>query len=111
MAGEPLFTTLEALTVDRSATGRRYHEFVRVTDLSAGLYHLEAGAGDPQSPHSEDEIYVVIRGQAGFRAGASDAEVGPGSVLFVPARVEHRFHSIRTALDVLVIFGPAESIA
>jgi len=109
MAAEPLFTTLEALAVDRSAAGRRYYEFLRVRDLSAGLYHLEAGAADQHSPHSEDEIYVVIRGQAGFRAGTSDLEVGPGSVLFVPARVEHRFHSVRAALEVLVIFAPAES--
>ena len=106
----PLFTTLDALAVDRAAAGRRYHEFLRVPDLSAGVYHLEVGAEDPQSPHGEDEIYVVVRGQARFRAGTADAEVGPGSVLFVPARMEHRFHTIRVPLDVLVIFGPAEGI-
>src|SRR5215475_8909960 len=104
MAAEPLFTTLDALAAARSAAGRRYSEFLRVVDLSAGLYHLEAGADDPQAPHGEDEIYVVIRGQARFRAGPSDVEVGPGSVLFVPARREHFFHAIRAALDVLVIF-------
>jgi len=104
----PLFTTLESLAADRSRAGRRYHEFLRVPDLSTGLYHLEAGAEDPQSPHGEDEIYVVVRGQAKFVAGTSEAEVSPGSVLFVPAHLEHRFHSIRSPLDVLVIFGPAE---
>ena len=108
MAAAPLFTSLESLAADRLREARRYHEFLRVADLSAGLYHLEVGAEDPQSPHREDEMYLVVRGQARFRAGASDAEVGPGSVLFVPAQVEHRFHSIRSPLDVLVIFGPAE---
>jgi len=29
-------------------------------------------------------------------------------VLFVPARVEHRFHSITEDLVVLVVFAPAE---
>jgi hypothetical protein len=29
-------------------------------------------------------------------------------VLFVPARMEHRFLDIREALEVLVVFGPAE---
>jgi mannose-6-phosphate isomerase-like protein (cupin superfamily) len=108
MAAAPLFTTLESLAAGRSQTGRRYHEFLRVTDLSAGVYHLEVGAEDPQSPHGEDEIYIVVRGQARFQAGTSDAEVGPGSVLFVPARLEHRFHTVRSPLDVLVVFGPAE---
>lgn len=104
----PLFATLEALAADRARSDRRYHEFLQVPDLSAGVYHLEAGAEDQPSPHAEDEIYVVVRGQARFRAGASDAEVGPGAVLFVPAHMDHRFHDIRHSLDLLVIFGPAE---
>jgi hypothetical protein len=29
-------------------------------------------------------------------------------VLFVPARMEHRFVDIREPLEVLVVFGPAE---
>jgi mannose-6-phosphate isomerase-like protein (cupin superfamily) len=105
---EVLFTTLQALDAQRGAAGRRYLEFLRVPDLSAGLYVLEAGTADPQKPHSEDEVYVVMRGRARFRAGAEEREVGPGAVLFVPARVEHRFLDIGERLEVLVVFGPAE---
>jgi mannose-6-phosphate isomerase-like protein (cupin superfamily) len=104
----PLFTNIETLAADRASSGRRYHEFLQIPDLSAGVYRLEVGAEDTQSPHAEDEIYVVLRGQARFRAGDADGAIGPGSVLFVPARMEHRFHSIRESLDVLVVFGPAE---
>ncbi len=39
---------------------RRYHEFMTVPDLSGGLYVLDAGASDTQSPHTEDELYVVM---------------------------------------------------
>ena len=49
----------------RTAAGRLYEEFLRVPDLSAGLYVLEAGAADPQSPHTEDELYYVIAVAAG----------------------------------------------
>ena len=105
--GEALFTTVETLEGGRHPD-RRYLEFLRVPDLSAGLYVLEAGAPDPQSPHGEDEVYVVIRGRARFRAGPTEEEVGPGSVLFVPARLEHRFLDVRERLEVLVFFGPAE---
>jgi hypothetical protein len=45
---------LDQLTVDQSASGRRYLEFLRVSSLSAGLYMLPAGAVDTQQPHAED---------------------------------------------------------
>lgn len=105
---EALFTTLQALEVAQRDADRRYLEFLRVPDLSAGLYVLEAGASDPQQPHAEDEIYVVLRGRCGFRVGAEERDVGPGSVLFVPGRQEHRFLDIRERLEALVFFGPAE---
>jgi mannose-6-phosphate isomerase-like protein (cupin superfamily) len=106
--GEVMFTTREALEAARRATDRRYLEFLRVPDLSAGLYVLEAGAADPQSPHDEDEVYVVMQGRGRFRAGETAQDVAPGSVLFVPARLEHRFLDVRERLEVLVFFGPAE---
>lgn len=89
-------------------SGERWREFLRVPSLSAGLYCLPAGAKDLQHPHAEDEIYYVIRGRARFRAGRDDRNVGPGTVLFVPARAQHCFHSIRKDLVLLVVFGPAE---
>jgi len=105
---QALFTTVEALGEERSWAGRRYLEFLRFPDLSAGLYRLEVGETDPQEPHGEDEVYVVVRGRCRFRAGGEEREVGPGSVLFVPARLEHRFVDIRETLETLVFFGPAE---
>lgn len=83
-------------------------EFLRVPALSLSLYHLPAGGSDPQQPHSEDEAYYVVRGRAIFRAGEEERAVQPGTVLFVRVRVEHRFHSIREDLVLLVVFAPAE---
>src|SRR5215813_12742704 len=106
--GPPLFTTLEALEAARRTADRRYLEFLRVPDLSAGLYVLEKGAVDSQQPHAEDEIYLVMRGRCRFRAGAEEQEVQAGAVLFVPAFGEHRFVDVRERLEALVFFGPAE---
>ena len=97
--------------IERS--GQRWLEFLRVPALSAGLYRLlarvgPAGGNDPQQPHTEDEIYYVIRGRARFRAGTEDRAVAPGTVLFVPGGVEHCFHSISEDLVLLVVFAPAE---
>jgi len=92
----------------RAAGGRLYHEFLRVPDLSAGIYVLDAGATDPQSPHTEDELYYVISGRAIVTVGDETRPVVPGSLVFVAAAVPHRFHEIAQRLELLVMFGPAE---
>jgi mannose-6-phosphate isomerase-like protein (cupin superfamily) len=93
----------------RQAAGGLYREFLRQPSMSLGLYVLEAGAEDPQTPHAEDEVYYVISGRATVRVEGRDSPVGPGSVVFVGKRVEHRFHSISERLELLVVFAPAES--
>lgn len=93
---------------ERVAAGRPYHEFLSVPDLSAGLYVLDVGAVDGQSPHTEDELYYVIEGRAWVTVGEDDRPVVPGSLVFVAAHVPHRFHDIEERLVLLVAFGPAE---
>ena len=93
----------------RAAGDRLYHEFLRVPDLSAGLYVLEAGATDPQGPHAEDELYFVISGTGRVTVGDETRDVRRGTLVFVPARAPHRFHDITERLELLVAFGPAET--
>ena len=99
---------LAELDVARVASGRLYHEFISVPDLSGGLYVLEAGAMDPQSPHTEDELYVVMSGRARVTVGGEERDVRVGSLIFVGAGVPHRFHDIEERLVLVVAFGPAE---
>ena len=62
---------------------------------------------DPQRPHAQDEVYVVVRGGGRFVVGAERHPFGPGDLLFVPAGVEHRFEDFGDDLVVWVIFyGP-----
>lgn len=89
-------------------TGRLYSEFLRVPDLSAGVYRLPAGGTDPQSPHTEDEVYYVLSGRARITVGEEERAVRAGSVVYVPKSVPHRFHSIEADLTLLVFFAPAE---
>jgi mannose-6-phosphate isomerase-like protein (cupin superfamily) len=96
------------LDATRIASGKLYHEFLSVPDLSGGLYVLEAGATDPQSPHTEDELYVVMAGRARITVGDEVRDVRAGSIVFVAAGVPHRFHDIAERLVILVVFGPAE---
>ena len=50
--------SLAELQRQQTAAGRPYLEFVRTDAMSVGLYVLDAGAIDGQSPHREDEVYV-----------------------------------------------------
>ncbi|MFL5686507.1 MAG: cupin domain-containing protein [Chloroflexota bacterium] len=99
---------LDELEAARIESGRLYHEFISVPDLSGGLYVLEAGATDPQSPHTEDELYVVMSGRAKVIVGGEVRAIREGSVIFVAAGADHRFHDIEERLVLLVMFGPAE---
>jgi mannose-6-phosphate isomerase-like protein (cupin superfamily) len=99
----------EARAEVQHRTGELYLEFLRRDSMSCGLYVLEPGADDPQEPHHEDEVYVVLEGRARLMVAGRDHPVGPGSVLFVARTVAHRFHHITERLSVLVFFAPAES--
>jgi mannose-6-phosphate isomerase-like protein (cupin superfamily) len=88
--------------------GAHWAEQFRVADLSVGTYSIAAGGTDGQSPHTEDEIYVVTSGRAVLESGGERAEVGPGAVIYVPAGEVHRFTDIAEDVALLVFFAPAE---
>ena len=96
------------LISQRKAENKRYLEFLKVPDLSMGLYVLPAGGIDTQTPHTEDEVYYVVAGRAKIKVADEDHDVLAGSIVYVAKNVEHRFHSIEEELTVLVFFAPAE---
>jgi len=99
---------LTQLIQQRADSNKLYLEFLKVPDLSMGLYVLPAGGTDPQSPHTEDEVYYVVSGKAQIKVADEDRAVQAGSIVYVAKNVEHRFHSIEEELTVLVFFAPAE---
>jgi len=99
---------LADLAKQRDESGGAYLRFLKVPSLSTGLYQLSVGSTDLQRPHDRDEIYYVTAGQARFEVDGEQMNVQSGSILYVKAGVEHRFHSIEQDLTVLVIFAAAE---
>ena len=95
--------------IDRQKDSTKiYLEFLKDPDLSMGLYVLPAGSTDPQSPHTEDEVYYVLSGRAKILVADESRDVQSGSVVYVAKNVAHRFHSIEEELTLLVFFAPAE---
>ena len=98
-------TVAEALARLPGPKGERFVELFGHGTLSVELY-APRGA-DPQSPHTRDEVYVVVEGRGQFRNGETVHRFGPGDVLFVPAGAVHRFEAFSDDLVVWVFFyGP-----
>ena len=102
-----IVTGAGAYTAPADGAATHYVEQLRVPDLSVGTYSLPAGGVDDQTPHSEDEIYLVTAGRARIVTPGGAADVGPGDVIFVPAKEDHRFVDITEELALVVVFGPA----
>jgi mannose-6-phosphate isomerase-like protein (cupin superfamily) len=99
---------LAQLLSQRETSNKLYLEFLKVPDLSIGLYVLPAGGTDPQSPHTEAEVYYVVSGKAQILVAEENHDVQAGSIVYVEKNIAHRFHSIEEELTVFVFFAPAE---
>ena len=100
---------LDNLVASRSKLNKPYLEFLQVPSLSVGLYVLSAGAVDPQLPHADDEVYHIISGRGFIQVGTESRAIQAGTVLYVEANVEHRFHEIAEDLTILVFYAHANT--
>ena len=102
---EHRLTVPEALARLPGPAAERYVELFQHGTLSVELYAPRGS--DPQTPHTRDEVYVVVQGNGQFRNGNTRHPFGPGDLLFVPAGVVHRFEDFTDDLALWVVFyGP-----
>ena len=83
-----------------------FNEFLRRDSMSLEVYRLEAGATDPQDPHTEDEVYYIVTGSAKIRIGDDVHPVEPGDIIFVEREIDHYFFDIESELVTLIFFAP-----
>jgi len=95
----------------RDDQGHGYVAFLASEKLSVGLSVWPAGTIDSQQPHEEDEVYYVISGRGSIRVAGEDGPIQAGSLVFVAAHLEHRFHDIEEDLRVLVFWAPPHHAA
>jgi mannose-6-phosphate isomerase-like protein (cupin superfamily) len=88
----------------RLAAGSGGYEVVHSSPaLEIGVYVLAAPEPDRQSPHEDDEVYVVLEGRGMLEVEGKLVELREGHAVFVPAGAEHRFVGYEQ-LSVLVLF-------
>ncbi len=62
---------------------------------------------DFQTPHEQDELYFIVSGCGEFWLDGDTLPFAPGDVIFVPARVDHRFTTFTPDFVTWVLFyGP-----
>ena len=62
---------------------------------------------DYQTPHEQDELYIVVRGEGELIVEDQVHAFKPGDVLFVPARKEHRIQNFSEDINTWAVFwGP-----
>jgi mannose-6-phosphate isomerase-like protein (cupin superfamily) len=85
--------------------GRRSALLMRHGSLEVRYYAPRGG--DPQTPHSQDELYVIGSGHGSFVRGDERVPFVAGDALFVAAGVEHRFEDFSDDFGTWVMFyGP-----
>ena len=60
-----------------------------------------------QTPHTQDELYVILRGRGVLLHSGKREPIGEGDLVFVAAGVEHQFEDLRDHFAVWrVFYGP-----
>jgi mannose-6-phosphate isomerase-like protein (cupin superfamily) len=92
----------------RRLPGERGERFVALFGHGSLAVELYAPRGhDPQTPHTRDELYVIVAGRGTFFDGEERRPVAAGDCLFVAAGREHRFEDFTDDLAAWVFFyGP-----
>lgn len=79
--------------------------FVQLMDENKFTVEWYAPQGiDAQTPHLEDELYIVASGRGIFQNGGQTVPFSSGDVLFVPAGQEHRFTEFSNDFATWVVF-------
>ena len=81
-----------------------------VSVLQRGTLDVKLSLPTPpnqQTPHAQDEVYVVLRGRGILLHDGERDPFESGDLLFVAAGIEHRFEDFSEDLAVWVVFyGP-----
>jgi len=82
--------------------------FVTLMTGKNGRLLLFAPEGeDRQTPHTQDELYIVVSGSGVFRRGEETTPFVAGDVLFAPAQMPHHFEDFSEDFQTWVVFyGP-----
>ena len=84
--------------------GGYFLDFLKAGKLEAGIIVLHAREDDTQQPHPVDELYYIVEGEGFIELGMKKRAIKKGSIIFVPAKLRHKFYGNENDLVVLYVF-------
>jgi mannose-6-phosphate isomerase-like protein (cupin superfamily) len=104
-SASPTRVTLEEARAAPIPSGARSAQLMRHGSMILRFY--QPRGTDPQTPHEQDELYLVASGRGVFVRGMERHPFGPGDVLFAAAGEVHRFEEFSRDFATWVVFyGP-----
>ena len=95
----------EAIAQLQKETTQKFTVMMQHGSMSAEYFAPEKI--DTQTPHKQDELYLVVSGSGTFFRNGERVLFAKGDMLFVPAGMEHRFENFTDDFATWVIFyGP-----
>lgn len=95
---------IEAKLPDDPGRSRAFYG-LRHGTMRVGLYAPRGQ--DRQTPHTQDELYIIASGTGEFAKGGERRRFSPQDAIFVEAGAEHRFENFSDDFSTWVIFwGP-----
>lgn len=92
----------DAFNALQAHEGKTFFQLFRHGTMSLEIY--QPAGHDPQQPHLQDEVYIIISGSGTFQNGVELQPFEAGDFLFVPAGVDHRFIDFTENFMTWVIF-------
>jgi mannose-6-phosphate isomerase-like protein (cupin superfamily) len=70
-------------------------ELTKIDDMLAGIMHYKQGAASPYHLHKNCEhFYFIMEGKATVQSEEGTREIGPGTMVFIPAEEKHRLRAL-----------------
>jgi mannose-6-phosphate isomerase-like protein (cupin superfamily) len=70
-------------------------ELTKIDDMLAGIMHYKQGAASPYHLHKNCEhFYFIMEGKASVQTEEGTREIGPGTMVFIPAEEKHRLRAL-----------------
>jgi mannose-6-phosphate isomerase-like protein (cupin superfamily) len=110
MSGKEDNTLKLALSDAAALLAAEHDPFITMFERGDARVLLYAPKGeDTQTPHKQDELYVVASGSGTFRRGDETVPFVTGDTLFVAAHVPHCFENFSDDFSTWVVFfGPRQ---
>ncbi|MDH5402344.1 MAG: cupin domain-containing protein [Candidatus Heimdallarchaeota archaeon] len=65
--------------------------FMEKQNFEFGVMHLKVGKTDIQTPHTSDEVYLILRGNGSLIIDDKPCQIKENTCYFVPKNTQHRF--------------------